>query len=70
MAFTWSCADCDHLDKTRKNWNDAHYCYQYGCNARKPDGHICFWLTNDKELKTGGCSNHRHTEMNEQLSLF
>ena len=73
MAYTWSCAECDHLDKTRKEWNDKHFCYRYGCNARKPDGYICFWLVDgrkDRELKEGGCSDHRHTEVNEQLCLF
>lgn len=73
MAFTWSCKDCDHLDKSRKQWNDAHYCFRYGCNARGAGGYICFWLVpgrNDRELKEGGCSDHRHTEPLEQLSLF
>ncbi len=71
MAISWSCADCDHLDKSRKNCSENH-CYQYGCNASKT-GYICFWLVpgrNDRELKEGGCSYHRHTELMEQLSFF
>lgn len=67
--YGWSCIDCDNLDKTRKQWNDAHYCYRYGCRARKDNGYICFWCKDDNDLKTGGCSDFKHEEQ-EQLSLF
>ena len=67
--YLWSCADCDHLDITRKQWNDKHYCYRYGCNARTNSGFICFYCLKDSDLKQGGCSNFKK-EIHEQMSLF
>lgn len=63
------CAECDYLDKTRKQYNETHYCYRYGCDYRGTDKFICGWLLNDNGLKTMGCSYFKHTET-EQLSLF
>ena len=73
MEYKWSCADCDHLDKTRKKWNDKHYCFLYGCNKGKGSGYICGWLVQgrgDGDLKQMGCSDFRQSDENEQLSLF
>ena len=61
-----SCAECDYLDKTRKQYNETHYCYRYGCGK---NDFICGWLLNDNRLNTLGCSDFKHTET-EQLSLF
>lgn len=65
----WSCKECDFLDKSRKVWDDKHYCYRYGCNKRIKDKYICFWCVNDSDLKKGGCSDFKHTE-NEQLKFM
>ena len=67
--MSWCCAECDNLDKTRKEWNETHYCYRYGCKARGKHGYICFWCLNDKDLKSGGCSDFAHTEY-EQFGFF
>lgn len=63
-----SCSECDHLDKSRKKWNESNYCYTYGCKAR-PDGYINFWCLRDSDLNTGGCSDFKH-ETVEQMSMF
>jgi hypothetical protein len=68
--MSWCCATCDHLDKSRINRSEKSQCYQYGCSKRGADKYICFWLSDDKELKTGGCSDYRETQPLEQLSLF
>lgn len=65
----FSCKDCDHLDKSRKQWHPSHYCYRYGCDQRDKEGYICFWCLSDKDLNTGGCGNFKH-EVSEQLSMF
>lgn len=64
----WCCAECDYLDKSRKQWDETHYCYRYGCN-RRTGVYICAWVRKDNELKQMGCSDFKHTE-NEQISLF
>lgn len=70
MAYHWSCFYCDHLDRSRIKWDDRNYCFNYGCNKRGANGFTCIWGRNDKEFKTGGCSDFRETQPLEQLSLF
>lgn len=65
----FSCAECDNLNKNKKEWNATKYCYRYGCNARKEDGYISFWCLADNDLNTGGCSDFKHEEV-EQLTMF
>lgn len=74
--ISYSCADCDHLDKSRKQYyNEEHYCYRYGCNYKfydkesKCDGFIHGWILRDRELKLMSCSDFKCTKY-EQLSLF
>lgn len=51
------CNNCIYLDKTRRQESkNGTNCFRYGCNTRI-DGHICGWITQDKELKTMGCSD-------------
>lgn len=61
-----SCATCANLDKSRKKWNDSHYCYLYGCKSRGKDGYVCGWCRDDKELKLQGCSDYRPQEAQTQ----
>ena len=63
-AYTWSCADCAHLDKSRKKWDERHYCYLVGCNKRK-GGYVCGWCREDKGLKTQGCSDYQEPKSQE-----
>ncbi|MFR7590245.1 MAG: hypothetical protein ACLUVC_02285 [Longibaculum sp.] len=68
----WSCKDCKYLNKSRKKYNDTHYCFRYGCDYRK-DNYVCGWIKDeesDKSLKEMGCSNFKQKSKNEQLSLF
>lgn len=75
-----SCATCGLLDKSRKKWDEKHYCYLYGCNKTK-NGYICGWLVHDRkdsELKHQGCSYYQPPQQKqtfakttgEQLSIF
>lgn len=75
-----SCATCGLLDKSRKEWDEKHYCYRYGCNKTK-DGYICGWLVHDRkdsELKHQGCSYYQPPQQKQtfaetpgvQLSIF
>ncbi len=63
------CATCANLDKSKKTWDNLHYCYTYGCKA---DGRkqIVGWLLNDSELKSMGGSCYKAPEKIEQISLF
>lgn len=63
------CESCENLNLSKKEWNETHYCYRYGCKAR-PDGFLPFWLLKDAELKNGGCSDFKEKKKAEQLSLF
>lgn len=75
-----SCATCGLLDKSRKKWDEKHYCYLYGCNKTK-NGYICGWLVHDRqdrELTHQGCSFYQPPQpkqataktTSEQLSIF
>lgn len=66
-AYDRSCANCAHLDKQRKEWNDTHYCYIYGC---KSHGRVCGWVRDDKDLKLQGCSDFKKQQECEQISIF
>ena len=58
MAKGIMCAECCHLDKTRKQGgNNGTGCFCYGCNARIREKFICGWIRSDDELKTMGCSD-------------
>lgn len=58
MAKGIMCAECCHLDKTRKQGgNNGTGCFRYGCNARIREKFICGWIRSDNELKTMGCSD-------------
>lgn len=58
MAEGITCAECCHLDKTRKQGgNNGTGCFRYGCNARIREKFICGWIRSDNELKTMGCSD-------------
>lgn len=58
MAKGIICAECCHLDKTRKQGgNNGTGCFRYGCNARIREKFICGWIRSDNELKTMGCSD-------------
>ena len=73
MSYKWSCADCANLDKSRKKWNDKHYCFLYGCNKKDNNGYVCGWIIQgqgDRHLKEMGCSDFREEDTDEQLSLF
>lgn len=57
----YSCIDCGHLDKSRKNYSDKgnkDY-FQYGCNYKGPEKFICGWCNSDNDLKKSalGCSD-------------
>ena len=75
-----SCDTCGLLDKSRKKWDEKHYCYLYGCNRTK-DGYVCGWCVHDRkdsELKHQGCSYYQPLQPkqavakipSEQLSIF
>lgn len=75
-----TCATCGLLDKSRKKWDEKHYCYLYGCNKTK-DGYVCGWCVHDrqdKELKHQGCSFYQPPQQKPtfaettgvQLSIF
>lgn len=66
-AYDWSCANCTHLDKQQKKWNESHYCYLCGC---KVHGTVCGWVKNDKELKLQGCGDFKKFQEVEQISMF
>ena len=51
-----SCKTCVHLDKNTKQ--ELGIAYRYGCR-KSLNGYISFWLLNDNELKTSGCSEHK-----------
>lgn len=68
----WLCNDCKHLNKSRKKYDDKHYCFRYGCDFRK-DNYVVGWIIegkSDGHLKEMGCSNFEERKQNEQLSLF
>lgn len=65
----WSCAECANLDRTRRQWDENHYCYRYGCSKDGGDGFICFWCRMDSQLKEGGCGSFTNSKC-EQLSFF
>ena len=71
----WCCANCDYLDKNRIQFDENHYSYRYGCNydyaseGRISSGFICGWILKDNQLKQMGCSDFKHTEI-EQTRLF
>lgn len=57
------CYNCKHLDKSVKETNGA--AYRYDCVARPDEienGFSSFWLQNDNELKTCGCSKFEEKE--------
>ena len=67
----YSCIDCGHLDKSRKNFSNKgnHNYFQYGCNHRGPDKFICGWCKDDKDLKSSclGCSDWIEKNETDQL---
>lgn len=68
----WSCNDCKYLNKSRKKYNDVHYCFRYGCDFRK-DKYGVGWIIDgesDRDLKEMGCSDFEERKENEQLKLF
>lgn len=66
-AYDRSCATCANLDKSRKEWNDTHYCYIYGCTAH---GRVCGWCRDDRQLKLQGCSDYKKPQQEEQISIW
>lgn len=57
MTLNIMCNECCFLDRSRKQESSNPVrCYRYGCNAIEKEKYICGWITNDKELKTMGCS--------------
>lgn len=69
----YSCIDCGHLDKSRKNYfNKGNQDYfQYGCNYRGPDKFICGWCSSDSNLKSSflGCSDWKDNVVEEENQL-
>ena len=67
----WCCANCDYLDKSRTQYDEAHCCFRYGCNfdceseGISQSKYICGQIRNDKQLKTMGCSSFKHTEIEQ-----
>lgn len=64
-----SCRDCRNLDKSRKTYDGANYCFIYNC---KSNGQICGWCKTDNELKDMGCSNFvdKNKVDPKQISFF
>lgn len=70
MAKGIMCAECCHLDKTRKQGgNNGTGCFRYGCNARIREKFICGWIGSDNELKTMGCSDCNRIKVGTSFTL-
>jgi len=70
--MSW-CADCNHLDKKRRQYSEQLPFWRYGCNARGADvgggGYICGWVHKDSDLKWMGCSRFAKREKPHQIGL-
>ena len=69
MAYEWSCHHCTHLDKSRKEYDEKHYCYIYGCNGGERTRAVG-WCLKDEDLKHMGCSFFTKPKETIQISIF
>lgn len=61
------CNDCIFLNKSKKQMSEnGTSCFRYGCDTRI-DEYICGWITEDKELKTMGCSCSNKLKIGHEL---
>lgn len=51
-----SCKTCLHLNRANKQVLQIYW--RYGC-AKSLNGYIPYWLLNDNELTTCGCSDYK-----------